>query len=87
MTSQPSGRVLRTRRRLRFLDHPESDGLHGRQSLVAGLGDVRRRQEEAVAPAVLELHREGVLDADVVRPVVGAARSQVWGTEMKLVCV
>lgn len=70
---------------MRLLYHPESNGLHGRQSLVAGLGDVRRRQEEAVAPAVLELQREGVLDADVVRPVVGATRSQVWRTEINLV--
>lgn len=72
---------------MHLLYNLESDGLHGGQSFVAGLGDVRRRQEEAVAPAVLELQREGVFDTGLVRPVVRAARGQVWRTETNLVCV
>ena len=56
---------------------PESDGLEGDERLVAGPRDLRRREEEAVSPSVLELERERVLDAEFVRPVVGAPRRQV----------
>lgn len=63
---------------LRFLYNLESNSLHSDQSFIAGLGNVRWWQEEAVAPTVLELKCEGVFDAEVVRPVIRATRSQVW---------
>lgn len=67
--------------RLRFLYNLESDGLHGSQSFVARFGNLRRWQEEAVLPAVLELEREGVFNAEVVGPVVRTTRSQVCKAE------
>lgn len=67
--------------RLCFLYNLESNGLHSNQSFIAGLGNVRWWQEEAVAPAVLELKREGVFDAKLVRPVIRATRGQVWRTD------
>lgn len=72
---------------LRFLYNLESNGLHSGQGFITGLGNVRWWQEEAITPAVLELKREGVFDAEVVRPVVRATRSQVWRKEMTTVCV
>ncbi len=64
-----------------FLYDLESDGLHSSQSFIAGLGNVRRWQEEAVMPAVLELECEGVFDAKVVRPVIRTTGSQIWRTD------
>lgn len=73
-----------SRSRLRLLYNLESDGLQSRQGFVARLRDVRRRQQEAVTPAVLELEREGVLDAQLVRPVVGAAGGQICSARRRL---
>lgn len=44
---------------------------------------MRWRQQEAIPPAILELECEGVLDAEVVCPVVGTSRSQVWRTNVE----
>lgn len=82
---------LRTLRRicfhLCFLHNLQSNSLHSSQSFIAGLGNMRRWQEEAVLPTVLELKCEGVFDAKVVGPIIRTTRSQVWRTEKCQLCV
>lgn len=64
-----------------FLYNLESNSLHSNQSFIAGLGNLRRWQEEAVLPTVLKLKCERVFDAKVVCPIIRTTRSQVWRTE------
>lgn len=64
-----------------FLYNLESNGLHSKEGFIAGPGNVRWWQEEAITPAVLELKCEGVFDAKVVRPIIRATRSQIWTTD------
>lgn len=69
---------------LSFLYNLECDGFHSCQRLIAGLGYVRWRQKKTIAAAVLQLKREGVLDSQVVGPVIRAAGSQIWSSKRKL---